>query len=93
MITGNEPANPQIETNYDFADQMREKVYGNTYSNGGLTIRQHFAAMAMQGLCANSEWGKTIKSDDWDDFIKRATSGSVEIADALIAELNKEVKP
>lgn len=44
----------------------------------GLTIRQYFAAMAMQGLCAN---GFASPSD--------AAFRAVGMADALIAALNE----
>ena len=71
MTTGNLPAYP-IEA---------EKTY---YL--GLTKRELFAAMAMQGLLSDME------------FIKKNSTGltAVELAvctaDALIAELNKEVQ-
>lgn len=49
----------------------------------GITIRQQFAAMAMEGLCASG-------------FVQRHNSKmlvikAVEISDILIRELNKEV--
>lgn len=52
----------------------------------GLTKREHFAAMAMQGFCANTseEIGQAGPN-------KRAYWALKE-ADALIAELNKEKK-
>lgn len=48
----------------------------------GLTKREYFAAMAMQGLCA----------EDHSKECKTVALWSVGMADALIAELNKEVK-
>ena len=48
----------------------------------GLTIREYFAAMAMQGLLARS----TDRAQT-----EMLMEGSVEMADALIAELSKEV--
>lgn len=48
---------------------------------GGLTVRAHFASLVMQGLMACPETaGKAMEFAAW----------SVEHADALIAELNKE---
>ncbi len=47
------------------------------FEERGLTIRQYFAAMAMQGLLANSDYQTNI------------SDGAVKCADALIAELNK----
>lgn len=52
--------------------------------SGGLTKREFFAAMAMQGFCAVT-WTKDYDHDE-------VASWSVEAADALIAALNKEPK-
>lgn len=67
-ITGNENAYP---------------LYGPdvTSSELGLTIRQHFAAMALQGYCANRN---TPHRDA--EYISMY---AVQLADALISELNK----
>ena len=57
-----------------------EQGVGREY---GLTKRELFAAMAMQGYCGNAE------------FIINPTAAAitaVQTADALIAELNKEVQ-
>ena len=47
----------------------------------GLTKREYFAAMAMQGIIANKD-GLDIK-------IERIVESAVDTADALIEELNK----
>jgi hypothetical protein len=44
----------------------------------GLTKREYFAAMAMQGLLANATMGTTFVAED-----------SVSVADALLKELEK----
>ena len=49
-------------------------------SEFGLTIRQHFAVSALQGLCAT------------DMTIQESVETAVMMADALIAELNKTEK-
>lgn len=54
----------------------------------GLIKREYFAAMAMQGLSSNVRWGESI-GDDWDEYIKRLSSASVDAADALLSELEK----
>lgn len=75
-ITGNEPAMPCKIDDYD-------RHIGNITRNvGGLTIRQHFAAMAMQGLCNKPIFTGTTP----ENLAKEA----VQYADALITELNKE---
>lgn len=81
MITGNETAMPEIITEADFADVNREKTYGNTYSYGGLTIRQEFAARAMQGWLSGYP--------NYEPSPEEVASKAVQIADALIEELNK----
>lgn len=52
--------------------------YNNNYISTGLTKREYFAAMAMQGLLANDSGLITSKARD-----------AVKAADALIEELNK----
>lgn len=70
-IIGNELATPVSASYSDEAPNVLIPV-------GGLTIRQHFAAMAMQGLIG------TIVSANVQDLAK----ASVIAADALITELN-----
>lgn len=86
-ITGNEPANPIVNSegvisSIGFIDssQLRFK------DARGLTIRQHFAAIAMQGYIASFTGDNIGKSDD---VAKR----SVEYADALISRLNEKPNP
>jgi hypothetical protein len=49
----------------------------------GLTKREYFAAMAMQGLVANPDRDASVEQD---------STLSVKQADALIAALNKETE-
>ena len=51
----------------------------------GLTIREHFAAMAMQGLCANAPVTEVGSG-------RGVAKTAIEIADALLAELAKQVQ-
>lgn len=51
---------------------------------GGLTKREYFAGLAMQGLLANSA------EDELQRGVGRIAHISVEHADALLAELDKE---
>lgn len=65
----------------DVIDTVVETKYMSY--NPGLTKREWFTGMAMQGLAANPE-GWPVKSDIIAKY-------AVEFADALIAELNGEV--
>jgi hypothetical protein len=70
----NEPAFPQIDTSKPYIFQ-------------GLTKREYFAGLAMQGLTAgNAGWQGYEK----DEYAKHCAITSVELANALIAELSKE---
>ncbi|HNC40313.1 MAG TPA: hypothetical protein PK522_00865 [Nitrosomonas sp.] len=75
--------------NHNFTDKNREQYIARLAP--GLTKREYFAAMAMQGLNANGELVKAlaIKGDvDYPgEFIATMACNS---ADALIDELNKE---
>lgn len=75
MITGNEPVTQNFHQ-----DSYTGKLYEDKQ---GLTIRQHFAAMAMQGFC--SHYGISVTGQG---FEVEASRRAVQIADALIAELN-----
>ena len=52
----------------------------------GLTKREHFAGLAIQGLIANSY------GDSWSDEqrVKQYSKQAVDYADALLAELDKQ---
>jgi methyl coenzyme M reductase beta subunit len=69
----------------DGNDLMTDQNTDTTQLNCGLTKREYFAAMAMQGLLANNFMIDVINehSNEW------IAQSSVSIADALIQELNK----
>jgi len=58
--------------------------YGSDY--GGLTKREYFAAMAMQGLLANTGGVSGEKGQTW---YEKTADESLELADALISQLSK----
>lgn len=92
-ITGNEPIAPtmyrQIGDNDYRIATTRDQIEGNFLSAyGGITIRQQFAMAAMQGMLAHATRYKPRDgaSSNWHETISEE---SVQIADALIAALNK----
>jgi len=56
----------------------------------GLTKREYFAGLAMQGIMANDKWAENLAPDEWYSYIRRVTSGAVEIADELLRQLEKQ---
>ena len=72
MTNGNDPA---------FANSGIEAA--NSWAEHGLTKREYFAAMALQGISSYI--------DREDEIVKDAAALSVEMADALIEALNKQV--
>ncbi len=54
----------------------------STFVSPGLTKREYFAAMAMQGICANSSLAERSSYNSFAEW-------SVQQADALIEALNK----
>lgn len=83
MITGNEPAMPLT------IDLISSDIMGKMAR--GLTIRQHFAAMAMQSIIVQDEkieFG--FNGHKRSKGINEVAEESVMYADALIAELNKK---
>lgn len=81
MTNASDSAQPQIESEYgsDY-DHGIEKPFTHTYSYGGLTKREYFAGLAMQAIAD--------AFNPHSEQQKLATR-SVELADALIYELNK----
>lgn len=77
-ITGNEPAYPVVNSNG--VCTLFDNLLCDDAGAIGLTIRQQFAMAAMQGLLSSP---RQYTGLDW------IVQNSVEIADALIAELNK----
>lgn len=62
----------------------------------GLTLRQHFAGLALQGIMANPERWKQIASDyavgkkSYEQCSAANAAKAVSVADALLAELAKD---
>lgn len=77
MITGNEQVYPTLKTS------MQEEEGVTSYQPAyGLTIRHHFAALAMQGLIG----GCMLNPAHVD--VANCAKNAVAAADALIAALN-----
>lgn len=66
--------------------QESESYYGNM---NGLTKREYFAVMALQGILAGVSGVEALASVHSSNWV----TGAVEAADALIEALNKEEKP
>lgn len=62
--------------------RTQERVYDETYSTGGLTKREYFAAQAMFGMCV----GRKLSESPEAAIGRKA----VKLANALIAALNEE---
>lgn len=75
-----EPAFPQVVTEHDY-DQSQEQFYANTYSHGGVTVRDWFAGKALQGLVARES--SNTMGEVW--LARKAYS----LADAMLAERAK----
>lgn len=81
IINGENPAMPLDKG----CNDAIEEGYGCSYT--GLTKREHFAAMAMQGMCAAYDLQETELSEGGDARINAKLA--VEHADALLAALEK----
>ena len=51
---------PQVDSEWDDYD----KKYGRVYSSGGMSLRDYFAAKAMQGFLASREYGGAAGNAD-----------------------------
>lgn len=81
MSLTNKPIYPSTEKFYERDAKEPNKNIGQFFiPNEGITLRQYYAGLAMQGLLASSKWGSPDELGET----------SVNIADALIAELEKQ---
>lgn len=78
MTNGSEPAYP-LKVPVMTKNNPLEKI-GDHYFYG-LTKREYFAGLAMQGLCANGHYGNLQN--------ELLAEEALSISDALIAEMNK----
>lgn len=81
MKNGNMPAAP-IANDSGYPSVARVVLGNNEDQCSGLTKREHFAAMAIQGMIA-CEYGAKVSATQW-------ARDAVEVADALLAELEKQ---
>ena len=90
---GEEPAFPQLDIESCERDGHGDLIDPFVTSAGGLSKRELFAGMAMQGLLANGDFLKAVEAvaakrgmNDADAVAKAARG----FADALLAELEKK---
>lgn len=62
-----------------------ERAFGSRMHDG-LTKREYFVAIAMQGLCANSKMLNTVTLRD----VENLPSMAIALADSIIDQLNGE---
>jgi len=91
MTDGNQPAFPEIHIHH-FQNEDTEGKHDNVVPrwNGGLTKREYFAAMAMQGLLALPTPMTKVEGVSDLTSAERWAKLSLLMADALIAELGKK---
>jgi hypothetical protein len=93
MKNSDMPAMPTYEINTDCGFDGNSGPDLVQTINTGLTKREHFAGLAMAALLANSKWFDGARSEFGSDAVCGVVSRSaIVIADALLAELDKEVK-
>lgn len=84
MKNGEQPINPIYNSEGFIANT---KDISKEHGANGLTKREYFAALAMQGLCVNAgRNGHEFK------YPKKIAQTAIEVADNLLSELEKEEK-
>lgn len=84
MSKGNEPAFASV-----WKPSEQQAHWGHKeVMHSGLTKREYFAGLAMQGLCANGAWLQAAIEHST-DVPGAVADAARDIADALLAELEK----
>lgn len=91
MITGNEPIHPATEYFHQVNGEMKRTLNPELADvdvvGSGITLRQYYAGLAMQGLTSLQDKGEFESTDE---SAKVCAELSIKYADALINALNKQ---
>lgn len=76
---------PEIKSKCEFKGSQ---VFSDTYSSGGLTKREYFAGLAMQGLCASGNESYQVNGS----FVspQPLIDDAIRIADELLKQLSHD---
>lgn len=69
-----------------FPNFLQEGLSANSHVDAGLTKREYFAAMAMQGLLANTGG---VSGNAMQTYHEATAIESIRLADALLHQLNQ----
>lgn len=69
---------------YEQAFPTHDDNYDSKYSGPGMTLRDYFAAKALQGLLANTVMGDASIHDRAPDWLADISVGAYEFADAML---------
>lgn len=83
-MKANDPVNPQFK---------HQGEYGLIPVSEGLTVRNHIAIEAMKGILASHAHPQSFGTPSTEEEIRKLTSDSYTIADAMIETSNKETTP
>lgn len=85
----NEPINPsEVQITNNGTKVVQNYLADDTYESSGLTKREHFAAIAMQGWISATNISN-VPIHEVDNMPEIAAKWAVKYADALIESLNK----
>lgn len=77
----NEPAFPQFGFVGSLPDGTEETLH-----TGGMTLRDYFAAKALQGLCSKENVQDDFKHLDVNQLVKQIAFDSYRMADAMLKQ-------
>ena len=63
---------------------------GSSVVSKGMTLRDYFAAKALQGMFANPDDGHENYDLSYDDYVKEIASCAYKMADAMLAAREKK---
>ncbi len=64
-------------------------ISADEFFDRGMTLRDYFAAMAMQGFCSNPTWLKNVREGFDESVAVSVAIGAYEQADAMLAARKK----
>lgn len=84
MKLGDQPAYPHQEQE---RDKYGDAIEGRFYAHSGMTLREYYAGLAMQGLIASGDYQHVLIRKNDGSFDQAIPKAAIRIADALLSAL------
>ena len=87
MKNADKPINPSTSIKISDTEFFEYNLPNQERQYSGLTKREHYAGLAMQGLISSCDWNFTTFNKD---LIEATSKNAIDLADELLKQLEKK---